>query len=48
MESKIFNYLKNDETVLERSPLEKICKLHKLGAYKRGSSAMHRSIRQKI
>lgn len=34
MESKIFNYLKNDETVLERSPLEKICKLHKLGAYK--------------
>ena len=34
MESKIFNYLKNDETVFERSPLEKICKLHKLGAYK--------------
>ena len=34
MEPKIFNYLKNDETVLERSPLEKICKLRKLGAYR--------------
>lgn len=34
MEPEIFNYLKNDDTVLERSPLEKICKLRKLGAYK--------------
>ena len=34
MEPEVFNYLKNDDTVLERSPLEKICKLRKLGAYK--------------
>ena len=34
MEPKIFKFLKNDQTVLERSPLEKICKLKKLGAFK--------------
>lgn len=34
MEPKIFKFLKNDLTVLERSPLEKISKLKKLGAYK--------------
>jgi len=34
MEPKIFKFLKNDFTVLERSPLENICKLNKLGAYK--------------
>ena len=33
MEPKIFKFLKNDLTVL-RSPLEKISKLKKLGAYK--------------
>ncbi len=34
MNSKIFKFLKDDNTVLERSPLEKISKLKKLGAYK--------------
>ncbi len=34
MEPKIFKFLKNDSTILERSPLENICKLNKLGAYK--------------
>ncbi len=34
MEPKIFKFLKNDLTVLERSPLENICRLNKLGAYK--------------
>ncbi len=34
MESKIFKYLKNDMTVLERQPLERISKVKKLGAYK--------------
>lgn len=34
MESKIFKYLKNDMTVLERQPLERISKIKKLGAYK--------------
>ena len=34
MEPKIFNFIKNDFTVLERSPLEKICELNKLGAFK--------------
>ncbi len=34
MSNKIFKYLINDKTVLERSPLEKICKINKLGAYK--------------
>ena len=34
MEPKIFNFIKNDSTVLERSPLENICKIKKLGAYK--------------
>ena len=34
MESKIFKFLKNDFTVLERAPLENICKLGKLGAFK--------------
>ena len=34
MEPNIFNFLKNDSTVFERQPLEKISKLRKLGAYK--------------
>ena len=34
MEPKIFKFLKNDLTILERSPLENICKLKKLGAFK--------------
>ena len=34
MSNKIFKYLINDKTVLERSPLEKIYKINKLGAYK--------------
>ena len=34
MEPKIFKFLKNDSTILERSPLENICKLNKLGAFK--------------
>ncbi len=34
MSPKIFKFLKNDSTVLERQPLEKISKLKKLGAYK--------------
>ena len=34
MEPKIFKFLKNDFTVLERSPLENISKLRKLGAFK--------------
>lgn len=34
MEPKIFKYIKNDNTILERSPLENICKIKKLGAYK--------------
>ena len=34
IESKFIKYIKNDSTVLERGPLEKICKLNKLGAFK--------------
>ena len=34
VEPEIFNFLKSDKTILEKSPLEKICKLKKLGAYK--------------
>ncbi len=34
MEPEIFKFLKDDNTILERSPLERICKLNKLGAYK--------------
>ena len=34
MEPQIFKFLKNDRTVLERSPLEMISRLNKLGAYK--------------
>jgi glucose-1-phosphate cytidylyltransferase len=34
MESEIFKFLKNDLTVLERLPLEKISSLKKLGAFK--------------
>lgn len=34
MSPEIFKFLKNDSTVLERQPLEKISKLKKLGAYK--------------
>ena len=34
MEPSIFKFLKNDSTVFERQPLEKISKLRKLGAYK--------------
>jgi glucose-1-phosphate cytidylyltransferase len=34
MEPKIFDFIKNDQTVLERQPLEKVCKKNKLGAFK--------------
>ena len=34
MEPKIFQFIKNSKTILEREPLEKICKVKKLGAYK--------------
>lgn len=34
MDPKIFNYLKSDNTILEREPLEKISKLKRLGAFK--------------
>jgi len=34
MEPKIFDYIKNDKTILERSPLENICRIKKLGAFK--------------
>ena len=34
MEPEVFKFIKNDHTVLERSPLEKICEIKKLGAYK--------------
>ena len=33
MEPQIFNFIKNDKTILERGPLEKICKINKLGAF---------------
>ena len=34
MEPEIFKFIKNDHTILERYPLEIICKRKKLGAYK--------------
>ena len=34
MEPEVFKFIKNDHTILERSPLEKICEIKKLGAYK--------------
>ncbi len=34
MEPAIFKFIKNDQTILERYPLEKICNTKKLGAYK--------------
>lgn len=34
MEPEIFKYIKDKNTVLERYPLEKLCNLKKLGAYK--------------
>lgn len=37
MEPSIFKYIKKDNTILERSPLEKISKLKKLGAFKHQS-----------
>lgn len=37
MEKKIFKFLKNDQTVLEREPLENISKQKKLGAFKHHS-----------
>ena len=35
--NKIFKYLKNDNTVLEKDPLEKISKINQLSAYKHNS-----------
>jgi glucose-1-phosphate cytidylyltransferase len=32
--SKFFNYIKNDKTILEKNPLEKACKNNKLAAFK--------------
>ena len=57
--STIIKYLKNDKTILERSPLEKICKINKLGAYKhegfwhcmdtlRDKEVLEEAIRKKI
>ena len=34
MEPKIFDYIKNDKTILEQYPLEKLSRQKKLGAYK--------------
>ena len=34
VDPKIFKFLSNDKTILEREPLEKVCKLNKLGAFK--------------
>ena len=34
MNPSVFKFLKNDKTVLERNPLEQICKINKLGAYR--------------
>ena len=34
MEPNILNFIKNDKTVLERQPLEEVCKKNKLGAFK--------------
>jgi glucose-1-phosphate cytidylyltransferase len=34
MEPEIFKFIKNDHSILERYPLEKICKIKKLGAFK--------------
>ena len=34
MEPEIFKYIKNDKTILERYPLEKVCEIKKLGAFK--------------
>ena len=34
MEPRIFNYIKNDKTFLEKEPLENLSKINKLGAYK--------------
>ena len=34
MEPEIFKYLNGDSTILERYPLEKMCKIKKLGAFK--------------
>ena len=33
-EPEIFSYLKDDQTILERSPLEKLAKTSQLNAYK--------------
>lgn len=34
MEPKIFKFIKDSKTIFEREPLEKLCKINKLGAYK--------------
>ena len=36
MNRKFFKYIKNDKSILERDPLEKITKLGQLNAYKHG------------
>jgi len=57
-EPKIFNYLKNDNTYLEREPMQAISKKRKLGAYrhkgfwqcmdtKRDKEILEKSIREK-
>jgi len=35
MEPRIFNFIKNDKTVLEKTPLEKVYKINKMIAYKK-------------
>ena len=34
MEPKFLKYIKGFKTILERYPLEKVCKINKLGAYR--------------
>jgi glucose-1-phosphate cytidylyltransferase len=59
MQPNVFKFIKNYKTVLEREPLEKICKANKLGAYKhtgvwqcmdtiRDKKALERLVKKKI
>ena len=48
MEPKFLNYIKNDFTVLERGPLEKVCKMKKLELSNIKVSGRLDTIRDKI
>ena len=48
VEPIIFKFLKNDYTILERSPLEKVSKLKKLGAFKHYKQWQMDTIRDKL